>query len=1178
MAGRLCLLVVTCLAVGGVGAWAQQEPVAPADLTVRVLDESDAPVADQEVVCARWSFADPPRTERVRDDEKRVTDAGGNCASGALTAEEYAVYAFRGDVSAFERVNPRSLQGVFDLRLAAYPPLNIQFRDLHGQPVPGVLVLADKCAPLALSDTDGRVHFPSLNASGLGFLKAGHGFFSYDFPEGDVEIFMTPGAVLEFTVLDEEGKPVTGAEAGYGEYPLKTDVEGKFRTIELPGGTRVSAFASYATDSAQWSGNAEVVVGPGPVQQAEIRLKKTAEVKKSRAVDCPGAPYPPGRVAVAALYAQAEAPRSQGVMTPLNVHHLSGKVVMEGTGKPVQARLYTAFERERYDMKPCGHTNPDGTFRLEMTKLRPYFYVHPVDGSCYAVESPIQLQLDKDMKDLVFTVKPGHSLRGHVTDQDGKPAAGTWVALENFPGYTIQVPSNDRGYFTITHLPPVSGHYTLNAGKDTKVEVPAGTPGTIIDGIVIKLPPADEGSLVEGMVVDGQGAPAGGVSLNFQQQAAGTPLFEQGKTDSRGRFSLRFKNAGPISLKVWKSMQVKMGELESRNARPCPVREGGQFDVAANGPPQRVRVVVDLPPSEIPLVAGWVEDDQGRPVEAKLQLYGESTPQTHSCSNAFLVYNVQSGDPFLLEFTLEGCQARVLEMGRDFALGDRSVRVVMKKGPYAEEESIWASATGRPDTPEAVAGMLMGERVKQQEAEYERLAGRLGGKKPPEETKPLPAPPQPQAPGEVEIVVTDPQGRPIKEITHRAARALGAEYQPEIRQENAVEASDAPKLSQSNPDGRYRVPNMCLIGAPGSASRLVAVRPGEMCAPPLAVVLGPAASVTVRVEDLDGKPLEGVAVGPLDDISLHTSNNYQYLPKTGADGRVRFDSLPSGFYIYAAAMPITAGANSLNGPYEQIAAAKVGWGECAERTINVGTPKPGSMEAMLSEWRQNIYSPEVIDQAVAALDKAGRHDLERIVVKQLRAIPAIVGLNTAQVTVLARAAAALESRKAVEPLQAVFPTARIISGSFFDHGTEAVMETLVRLRGERMTDYFESVAGNAEASRDARVQALIALGRIGTDKAIAAFRRLRDAAYGKNGAPDRHPAYTDGERMAEAAAMILHYIPGEAGTLFAALPADSASVSADHNDGSMSYGHYTLHFHRFGNEWLLLKMEAMPMP
>ena len=270
MARHFSLVVTLCLSLAGVAAWAQQEPVTPVDMTARVLDESGAPVAGLEVVCVRRPWAEPPRTEPLRDDEKHVTDAEGRCVFGGLTADQYVVCAFRGDMSAIERVNPRSLQGTFELQLAAYPPLNIQFRDLHGQPVAGVLVLADKCAPFALSDADGRVHFPSLKASGLGFLKAGYGFFSYDFPEGDVEIFMTPGAVVEFTVLDDQGKPVAGAKAGYGEYELTTDAEGKFRTIELPGGTRVSASASYATDSAQWGGNADVVVGSG--RSSRLRL------------------------------------------------------------------------------------------------------------------------------------------------------------------------------------------------------------------------------------------------------------------------------------------------------------------------------------------------------------------------------------------------------------------------------------------------------------------------------------------------------------------------------------------------------------------------------------------------------------------------------------------------------------------------------------------------------------------------------------------------------------------------------------------------------------------------------------------------------------------------------------------------------------------------------------------
>ncbi len=238
----------------------------------------------------------------------------------------------------------------------------------------------------------------------------------------------------------------------------------------------------------------------------------------------------------------------------------------------------------------------------------------------------------------------------------------------------------------------------------------------------------------------------------------------------------------------------------------------------------------------------------------------------------------------------------------------------------------------------------------------------------------------------------------------------------------------------------------------------------------------------------------------------------------------------------------------------------------------------GDYGAALTEWRKYVHSPDIIENVVTAMDRSGQRGLERTVIGQLQSISAVVRRNSGQVAVLARVAAALQSRKAVKPLQSAFSSIKIETNSLVEPATEAIMDALVRLRGDRMTDYFASMAGNAEAPQIVRVQALIALGRIGTGKSVAAFKRLRDAAYGKNGAPERRPTYTHGERMAEAAAIILHHIPGGTGPAPVSLDGKSASVSEDYNDGQMRYMHYMLHFRRFGDEWMLVRMESMPIP
>ncbi len=857
---------------------------------------------------------------------------------------------------------------------------------------------------------------------------------------------------------------------------------------------------------------------------------------------------------------------------PQNVPHLSGKVVMADTGKPVQASLHTSNNGMRFEMRACGSTGPDGTFLLEREKLGGYLHVQPLDGRHYAVESPLPLRPGEDLKNLVFTVKPGFSLSGQVVRNDGTPAGETMVFLENPAGPPIMVPMDKQNRFTITHLPPPQDHYTLHVGQDTKVEVPAPKPGSDIKDIVIKLPAVDEGALVEGLVVDGQGEPAGGVQLGFQRLNAVELVSEKTMTDSRGRFSLKFKQAGPYMLRAWQTMETDAGGFTASIRRDCPVREGGTLVVAAKGPTQRVRVAVDLPSPELPMVAGWVEDEQEQPVEATVQAHGnDMRVQARVHGNLFLVANDGELEPFTLQFTREGHQTRVLEMGKDFTMGDRSLRVVMKKGLDAENESVQTAATDRPGTSEAVDGT--GGFIQRTLAEYERLAGLLGGGQGAKEVNPSSSPPQQSVRNEVEIAVTDHQGRPVTEIMHRAAQVGSATYQSILTLENAAEAPNAPKFSQNDPGGRYRVPNLSLVWARGTAPQLVAVQSGEQHTPPLSIVLVPASSVTVRVEDQYGKPRKGIAVGRLDNVSQCLVGNDLNLPKTNADGRVRFDNLNPGYHVFVAVK-----SGLMTGFYEEITAVNSNWGGDVEAKIVLISPTPGSPTAMLMNLPRNRVSQELVDQKIAALDKAARREYERFVVEQLWSTPVVLAsVNSRRVTLLARMATALNSRRAVEPLQAVFPKIKE-TVYLTDQSAEAVMEALVRLRGERMVGYFETVAGDAKVSADVRVQALIALGRIGTDKSVAAFKRLRDAVYLKYGAPELRPTYTQAERMAEAAAMILHYIPGGLGPAPTELSGRHASFSPDNSEGSMRYQYKMLHFRRFGDEWLLLRMEQLAMP
>jgi hypothetical protein len=145
----------------------------------------------------------------------------------------------------------------------------------------------------------------------------------------------------------------------------------------------------------------------------------------------------------------------------------------------------------------------------------------------------------------------------------------------------------------------------------------------------------------------------------------------------------------------------------------------------------------------------------------------------------------------------------------------------------------------------------------------------------------------------------------------------------------------------------------------------------------------------------------------------------------------------------------------------------------------------------------------------------------------------------------------------------------------------AMASTVADIQGDDAVPFFEQVASDAEQSVASRTAAVLALGRLHTEKSAAAFARLRDAAYGKPGVPERRESYTHGQRAWEAAVMALLVIPGCDEAFVSRLDANQVSrVSIDEKYRTAHLGLYAagIELARVGAEWLVVSAMPYPMP
>jgi hypothetical protein len=141
---------------------------------------------------------------------------------------------------------------------------------------------------------------------------------------------------------------------------------------------------------------------------------------------------------------------------------------------------------------------------------------------------------------------------------------------------------------------------------------------------------------------------------------------------------------------------------------------------------------------------------------------------------------------------------------------------------------------------------------------------------------------------------------------------------------------------------------------------------------------------------------------------------------------------------------------------------------------------------------------------------------------------------------------------------------------------------LVEAEGDTAVRFLTKLARNPDYPESVRMQAVVGLGIIATEKSTKAYVRLRDAALDMPWAPEPQLEYTHAQKMAEAAALTISVIPcmGTEGTPNTSLEAwpRTAWVSDDFSTGNLRYGDYHVKAIRIGAEWLVVDVSSVGIP
>jgi protocatechuate 3,4-dioxygenase beta subunit len=333
-------------------------------------------------------------------------------------------------------------------------------------------------------------------------------------------------------------------------------------------------------------------------------------------------------------------------------------VVTDGSGNPIEGASVSASG----DSSGSGSTGADGSYTI--ANLVPGKYTVSAWGSGYVMEyynnvydsssaTPVTVTDVTDMPHIDFTLLPGGSISGVVTDGSGNPIVGASVSASgNSSGSAA---TGEDGSYTIANLAP--GQYVVLAQRSAYVieyynnvyDWSAATPVTVTDvtdiqSIDFTLGP---GGSISGVVTDGSGNPIVGASVSASGNSS-----DSASTGADGSYTIASLAPGKYEV----SAQAGGYANEYYNNVP---------DSSA-ATPVTVTDLTDIPHIDFTLgpgfsifsISGVVKDGSGNPVVgASVSASGSSSGSASTgADGSYTIANLAAGY-YVVRAEASGCVA-----------------------------------------------------------------------------------------------------------------------------------------------------------------------------------------------------------------------------------------------------------------------------------------------------------------------------------------------------------------------------------------------------------------------------------------------------------------------------------------------------------------------------------------
>jgi Carboxypeptidase regulatory-like domain len=854
--------------------------------TVHVTDEDGSPVANAEVLFGEYVYGRV--VARGRPASRGTTNREGVCSFGGLCADTYSVYARAGELGCWTsaRVTPDNPSPTVEARLGILLSVSGTVCDLAGKPV-GEVTVSLKGIPVTETSEDGRFTIRNLERKVwtlfARFTKDGYKPVTCKMwaGPGPVKVFMSPADSVAAKVVLRfpDGGPVAGQRVSVGDGYVVTDDQGSFMTVPLPVGEETDFGMSFTHNALTYYAPVRLTPERGDTPTVAVEVQPTRRIVTSET------PLPSGEHVVTCY-----------PITDVEGVAIHGRVAKHLTGKPVMATVVcqpggerTGGRGNRRPREVLARTDSEGAFRFEyLPRMALHFRVMPDDPVLYHPGPRLDVIPDESgppADGLLFKVRKGCAIRGTVVSHDGTPVARAHVGLRpQTKEYAGPVKTDEEGAFAFTNLPPAKTGYRVVLYDDSHEEGVAGVTlgpfkaGDVREDLVLKKSAQPEELVVgelEGTVVDAAGIPVAGIALILPPEFAAQGMYKSLSGDD-GAFSLPYRGTGEAQLTAQVRASLVVGASLASHTADVPILEGDQVVLTGAATQAPLRVVVER--LEIPMAGGVVLNEDGR-------LFGRVsldciTETSHGGQNSedgtFVVDSLGTGFPLAVEVAPKGYQAVVLLRGIHYDVGDMDLRIVMKKGPFPADRSLFESITGLKS--EERTRHPLAERTWRHLADYRRLAGNEPG---------------------LWLHVTDPAGEPIQSVI--VSQRLGNTVNgiPDMR----TEIPEGKPHLLHDERGFYVLPaslgSSVYVWAEGRGRHLYRTEDSTWHSDLNEIVLHPASSLTVRVVDAQGEPRAGAWV-KLDysgqRIGYCGHGPIPRPPKTDKQGKVVFEDLAPGTY------------------------------------------------------------------------------------------------------------------------------------------------------------------------------------------------------------------------------------------------------------------------------------------